>query len=155
MSVKNTHPAYDKYAPLWKTMRDVCAGQTAVHQAGPAYLPRLSEQSDAEYAAYKGRALFYNATWRTVAGMIGIGFACVGRFSRSAPGEREQRFRSGKFELGRYGGLGAGDRGAVAAVGSRGHSGIGRGLSRVVGESQRALTATWNCGLLARTGRAG
>lgn len=74
MSVKNTHPAYDKYAPLWKTMRDVCAGQTAVHQAGPAYLPRLSEQSDGEYAAYKGRALFYNATWRTVAGMIGMMF---------------------------------------------------------------------------------
>lgn len=74
MSVKNPHPAYDKYAPLWKLMRDVCAGQSAVHAAGSAYLPRLSEQSDGEYAAYKGRTLFYNATWRTVAGMIGMMF---------------------------------------------------------------------------------
>lgn len=60
--------------PKWKRCRDVSEGQDAVHAAGEAYLPRLQSQNDTEYEAYKTRAGFFNATWRTVAGLQGMIF---------------------------------------------------------------------------------
>lgn len=42
--------------------------------AGTRYLPRLDSQSDDEYAAYKARASFFNATARTVDGFLGLIF---------------------------------------------------------------------------------
>ena len=74
MSVKTKHPDYVKLAPLWKRARDVCAGQQAVHAAGEEYLPKLTDQTLADYAAFKLRALFYNASWRTVSGLHGMLF---------------------------------------------------------------------------------
>lgn len=74
MSVKQTHPEYDKFAPKWKRCRDVALGQDAVHEAGPLYLPKLRDQTDDEYKAMVKRATFYNATWRTVAGLVGMLF---------------------------------------------------------------------------------
>jgi hypothetical protein len=50
------------------------AGQYSVHQAGDAYLPRLKDQDDNEYAAYKGRAGWYGATGRTLQGLVGMVF---------------------------------------------------------------------------------
>lgn len=74
MGVKTTHPEYkDKFA-LWKRCRDAAAGQEAVHAAGEEYLPMLVDQSSKEYAAYKLRTSFYNATWRTIAGLQGMLF---------------------------------------------------------------------------------
>jgi hypothetical protein len=60
--------------PRWRRCRDVTTGQDAVHAAGEAYLPKLKDQDDKEYRAYLGRATFYNATWRTVAGLVGMLF---------------------------------------------------------------------------------
>ena len=74
MSVKNTHEDYKEMSGVWKRCRDAAEGQDAVHAAGSEYLPRLADQSDAEYEAYKTRANFYNATWRTVAGLQGMIF---------------------------------------------------------------------------------
>lgn len=50
------------------------AGEDSVKAAGQRYLPRLDSQTDDEYAAYKERASFFNATARTAEGYIGLIF---------------------------------------------------------------------------------
>lgn len=72
--VKTEHPSYTDMLPTWKKMRDCAIGQKAVHAAGPLYLPKLKEQSEQDYQAYKGRATFYNAFYRTVTGLKGMLF---------------------------------------------------------------------------------
>jgi hypothetical protein len=74
MPVNSTHPDYDAALPAWLRARDVIAGEDAVKQAGERYLPRLESQGDTEYAAYKERGLFFNATSRTAEGYIGLIF---------------------------------------------------------------------------------
>lgn len=74
MPVSDTHGDYAAKLHIWLKCRDLAAGQEAVHARGEAYLPRLEGQSDADYAAYKARALFYNATQRTIDGMSGLIF---------------------------------------------------------------------------------
>lgn len=73
-NVNHTHPDYDRMAIKWKRCRDVIAGQDAIHTAGEAYLRRLKDQTDEDYAAYVERAGFYNATWRTMAALMGMMF---------------------------------------------------------------------------------
>lgn len=72
--VRTRHPDYDKLTEKWKRCRDVMCGQDAVHGAGEVYLPRLKEQAPEDYLAYVMRAGFYNASWRTVAGLTGMLF---------------------------------------------------------------------------------
>lgn len=72
--VATTHEKYDKFLPKWKRVRDVLAGQDAVHTAGAIYLPKLNKQTDAQYKSYVKRAAFYNASWRTVAALLGMMF---------------------------------------------------------------------------------
>lgn len=72
--VRTLHPDYPKYLAKWKRCRDVMCGQDAVHAAGVAYLPKLKEQTQLSYNAMKMRATFYNASWRTVAGLSGMMF---------------------------------------------------------------------------------
>ncbi len=74
MAVQDYHPDYNKFNPQWKACRDASEGQYAVHNAGSLYLPRLSGQDDADYNAYRGRALFYEATGRTIQGLSGMIF---------------------------------------------------------------------------------
>ena len=74
MPVDTQHSEYTKYQPKWKRAADVIEGQDAVHQAGTAYLPKLKDQADEDYQAYVKRAGFYNATWRTIAGLVGMVF---------------------------------------------------------------------------------
>jgi hypothetical protein len=45
-----------------------------VKAAGEKYLPRLKEQDETEYAAYKYRAKFFNAGWRTIQALTGMLF---------------------------------------------------------------------------------
>lgn len=70
--VRTQHPDYERYAAKWKRCRDAIAGQDAVHAAGIAYLKRLTEQKPGEYEAYKQRASFFNASWRTIQGFQGM-----------------------------------------------------------------------------------
>ncbi len=70
--VKTRHKDYDAYSRKWQRCRDVVSGQDAVHGAGSAYLPMLKDQELSEYLAYVARTPFYNATWRTIAGFIGM-----------------------------------------------------------------------------------
>jgi hypothetical protein len=74
MSVRFEHPDYRDNIDKWIRCRTVAAGQDAVHSAGAVYLPRLLDQSEAEYEAYLGRTPFYNATWRTIVGLQGMLF---------------------------------------------------------------------------------
>jgi hypothetical protein len=74
VQVNYTHPTYDETLPAWMRARDVFAGEDAVKAAGPRYLPRLDSQTDQEYAAYRNRASFFNATARTVEGFVGLIF---------------------------------------------------------------------------------
>jgi len=53
-------------------IRDAVDGEYAVKLAGSTYLPRLIKQSDPEYDAYRMRALFFEATRRTLNGLVGM-----------------------------------------------------------------------------------
>lgn len=74
MPIDTNHPIVASMAPRWRRCRDAVAGQWAIHEAGELYLPKLTEQTSAEYAAYKGRAGWYGATGRTLQGLVGMVF---------------------------------------------------------------------------------
>ena len=88
MTVKNTHPDYNKMLQKWQRCRDVADGQDAVRMrtiaesvkhalaqmSQNAYIPSLKEQEANDYIAYVIRAPFYNATWRTIEGLNGMLF---------------------------------------------------------------------------------
>src|ERR1041384_6541459 len=74
MPVNSTHLDYDAALPSWLRARDVIAGEDAVKAAGTRYLPRLDLHSDDDYAAYKARSSFFNATARTAEGYLGLVF---------------------------------------------------------------------------------
>jgi hypothetical protein len=74
MAVNSTHPDYEASALDWSRARDVLAGEDAVKAAGEKYLPRLDSQTDDEFAAYRKRASFFNATARTAEGYVGLVF---------------------------------------------------------------------------------
>jgi hypothetical protein len=74
MPVDTQHPHYESYALKWQRARDASAGQDAVHSRGYAYLPKLKDQSNDDYNAYKLRASYFNATGRTIDGLVGMVF---------------------------------------------------------------------------------
>lgn len=74
MKPNTTHDEYDKHYSEWELMEDVLAGEDKIHNSGQEYLPKLTGQTIEEYAAYVMRAPFYNATARTVDGLVGMIF---------------------------------------------------------------------------------
>jgi hypothetical protein len=74
MPVNSTHPKYNRFTEKWQRCQDTYDGQDAIHQAGVRYLPMLIDQPAAAYDAYKGRTPFYNATYRTIVGLVGMVF---------------------------------------------------------------------------------
>lgn len=74
MAVDTKHKEYDEHYEQWERCEHAAEGQDEVHEYGIKYLPRLSGQTDQEYKAYKQRALFYNATQRTIDGLTGMLF---------------------------------------------------------------------------------
>lgn len=65
--------------PLWQMVNDAAAGEYAVRDAGDLYLPRpnptdKSPENRSRYEAYLQRAVYYNATGRTLSGLTGIAF---------------------------------------------------------------------------------
>ena len=72
--VRTTHPDYDRLSEFWKRSSDVVDGQSALHKAGEVYLPRLRDETDADYRARISRSDFFNATWRTINGLAGMAF---------------------------------------------------------------------------------
>lgn len=74
MSVKTLHPDYIAKSSEWKKCRDVSEGESAIHSAREQYLPRLAEETDESYNLRLGMTPFFNATWRTIAGLRGMLF---------------------------------------------------------------------------------
>lgn len=82
VNVDTQHPLYAAIAPEWKMIRDCVAGERAVKACGPLYLPYPAANYDPaspkdvkRYKAYKQRAVFLNATARTLNALLGIAFA--------------------------------------------------------------------------------
>ena len=73
-TVNTSHPKYKEMLPRWKRCRDTVAGSDAVKASGVTYLPRLKDQTDEDYNAYKLRASYFNAVWRTVDALKGLIF---------------------------------------------------------------------------------
>jgi hypothetical protein len=93
MPVNSTHPEYEENLPAWLRARDAIAGEDAIKCGGEKYLPRLEAQTDEEYAAYRDRASFFNATARTADGYLGLLFRRP-PFIKVA-GSEERRAKSG------------------------------------------------------------
>ena len=74
MAVDTQHEEYEEYYDQWERCEHAAEGQDEIHEYGIKYLPRLSGQTDQEYKGYKDRALFYNATQRTIDGLTGMMF---------------------------------------------------------------------------------
>ncbi|MHB8524449.1 MAG: DUF4055 domain-containing protein, partial [Limisphaerales bacterium] len=74
MPVNSTHADFDASALEWSRARDVLSGEDAVRAAGEKYLARLDSQTEDEFAAYRKRASFFNATARTAEGYVGLIF---------------------------------------------------------------------------------
>jgi len=74
--VATEHTIYERLAPQWERCRDCAAGVDAVKGKGVQYLPRLDShlRNPEKYTEYKQRAMFYNATGRTIAGLSGAIF---------------------------------------------------------------------------------
>jgi len=60
------HPQYDWLFSKWKRMRDAVEGEDAVKGRNEDYLPRRTGMDHAEYTAYLSRAVWFNATQKTV-----------------------------------------------------------------------------------------
>jgi len=68
------HHSYAQRMAMVKKCRDATEGEDAVHKAGEAYLPRLKDQENDDYKAYVTRTPFFNATARTINGLVGMIF---------------------------------------------------------------------------------
>ena len=77
MPVDTPSPEYEAALPRWQRCRDAFEGSDAVKARATDYLPALEGHqggSSEKYDAYLTRAVFYNATARTVAGLLGSVF---------------------------------------------------------------------------------
>ncbi len=71
-AVTTQHKQYQLAAPKWVKVRDCIEGEDKIHEKGEVYLPKLSKsQKQESYEAFKGRARFWNAVKRTLAGWRG------------------------------------------------------------------------------------
>ena len=73
-TVDTQHSKYKAMSDQWVKCRAVAAGQKAVHAAGELFLPKLKDQTAEDYKAYKLRASFFNASWRTISALSGLIF---------------------------------------------------------------------------------
>lgn len=71
MPIDSKHPLYSANISAWKRCRDAYMGEDAVKASGKTYLPKPGGLSDSEYNVYTQRALFYEATGRTIDGFVG------------------------------------------------------------------------------------
>lgn len=74
-----TRSEVEQNRPKWTKVRDVVGGEEAVKAKGDLYLPRPnpndeSDENQKRYEQYLFRAAFFNATGRTLSGLIGIAF---------------------------------------------------------------------------------
>jgi hypothetical protein len=73
------HPDYAAALPKWQKAEDAVAGEDAVKAKGDDYLPRpnptdKSAANQKRFEQYLARAVYYNATGRTLKGLLGLAF---------------------------------------------------------------------------------
>jgi hypothetical protein len=78
-SVEIERPEYIQNIRLWRMVEDACTGQHAIKFRAEEYLPRpnpsdLSLEANQRYQQYLLRAVYYNATGRTLSSLIGMAF---------------------------------------------------------------------------------
>lgn len=74
MNLDAQHRDYQVMLPKWTLIRDVLSGEDTIKAKGVTYLPKPSGQDTEDYDAYKNRAMFYDATYRTLEGYVGLVF---------------------------------------------------------------------------------
>lgn len=72
-------PVYTEFLPRWERVRAACKGEEEV-KAIPGVLPKLnphdrSPENEERNRSYLERAVYFNATGRTLEGLIGLAFA--------------------------------------------------------------------------------
>ncbi len=75
MPVNTKHPDVTTWLPVWEQNREAYLGDRIIRFGAnqETYLPRITEdQSDKAYATFKNRTYFFEATSRTIDGMVGI-----------------------------------------------------------------------------------
>ena len=87
MPVNSFATSYEDAQLQWQKCRDAYAGQEALIANSTDYVPALDGQSPSEYMNYVRRALYFNATAKTVQGMIG---SCFRRPPTIVAGNAEQ-----------------------------------------------------------------
>lgn len=70
---------YEASLPDWELVADVCMGETRIKDKGTDYLPKPNPQdrsatNSERYKNYLARAVFYNATSRTLDSLVGSAF---------------------------------------------------------------------------------
>lgn len=65
------HPEYDYWRREWSKIRDAIAGEREIKNKGPIYLRPMTGADKDQYAEYLHRAVFYNMSHQTLAGMVG------------------------------------------------------------------------------------
>lgn len=81
--VRVLHPKYTEMAPKWVQIRDVLGGEKVIKDRclqSKKYLPLPATEADEmanieRYTAYVERSVFYNATARTLSGLVGQVFS--------------------------------------------------------------------------------
>ena len=68
------HEQFDEYVDVWQKCRDASKGERAVKANGADYVPSLTGQTDAQFESYVTRGSYFNATGRTIDGMVGMIF---------------------------------------------------------------------------------
>lgn len=71
MAVDSKHSNYTVWEKDWITIETLLAGERALKDQGETYLPRLTGQDSSEYAKYIQRSSLFNATSRTLQGLVG------------------------------------------------------------------------------------
>lgn len=74
MPVNTERKDYEEIFTKWKRLRDCYDGRDAVIKTGAKYVPDLPGGDQAMNSSYRARGNFFNATKRTVQGMVGAIF---------------------------------------------------------------------------------
>jgi len=68
------HQDYREMKSRWDMCEHAAEGEHAIHAARETYLPRLNNEDNDAYALRLRMTPFFNATWRTIAGLKGMLF---------------------------------------------------------------------------------
>lgn len=71
MAVDSKHKDHRKWVQDWQLIKTLKEGQRSLVNEGEKFLPKLSGQSPAEYDAYIKRGSLFNATAKTLGGLVG------------------------------------------------------------------------------------